>query len=225
VLDPAEARALLDSIDTSKPVVEYEGIARLRQALAQPERRVISGACSIHGHGFSIAYERTDPRSPFKIAAVEKLDPGPGAVATAGNTPARPSAGLPAEAFSSGDFDQIGFTCPWCGSDGGRVFHDRCATNYCGGAKMEDGNGGERFTCPACKVTLQLVIADVIHASVVAADQAWDGGRKLIEQAKRKLLPKWLKARLPRSTAKPYEPFGDMAPNSPFASPLIPSEK
>ena len=167
-----------------------EGIARLRQALAKPERRVIAGACSIHGHGFSIAYERTDPRAQFKIATVEKLEPVSGDKAGGDTAPARHSGGLPAETFSSGDFDQTGFSCPWCGSASGRVFHDRCATNYCGGAKTSDGNGEEHFTCPACKLTFGLVIADEIHASTVA-DQVRDGGRKLIEQAKRKLLPKW----------------------------------
>jgi hypothetical protein len=164
-----------------------EGIARLRQAMGKPERRVISGVCSIHGHGFSIVYERTDPRSRFTISAVEKLTPD-GAKAGTGPAAKRRQ---PAEAFNSRDFDNAGYACPWCGSTARRVYHPACSTNYCGGARTTDNPVTERFTCPRCKETFELVPAEVIHGQAPGAEQAGSGDRRLIEQAKRILLPKW----------------------------------
>jgi hypothetical protein len=166
-----------------------EGIARLRQVMGKPERRVISGACSIHGNGFSIVYERTDPRSRFKLSAVEKLTADDPADESAG--PVAKARAQPAEAFNSQDFDNAGFACPWCGSPAGRVYHHNCSTTYCGGARTADSDGAERFTCPSCKERFELVTAEVIHGNSAGAERAGPGDNKLIEQAKRMLFPKW----------------------------------
>jgi hypothetical protein len=168
-----------------------EGIARLRQVMGKPERRVIAGACSLHGNGFSVVYERTDPRSRFTISAVEKSTADDAAAQSAG--PVARARAQPAEAFNSEDFNNAGFACPWCGNTAGRVYHHACSTTWCGGARSTDSDGAKRFTCPRCKETFGLVTAEAIHGNSAGADRDGPGDNKLIEQAKRTFFPKWLK--------------------------------
>ncbi len=170
-----------------------EGIARLRQAMGKPERRVIFCACSVRGDRFSVVNERTDPRRRFTISAVEKLAPDSAGATGSGVSAKVPDRRPEPEAFNAEDFDYAGFVCPWCGDSSGQTFHDRCGVNYCGGARTRDSSGVERFHCPACNESFKLVTADLIHGSSTAIESAKAAANRLIEEAKRKLLPKWRK--------------------------------
>lgn len=172
-----------------------DGIARLRAATGKPERRVIFRVCSITGKGFSIAYERIDPRQTFKFVAIEKASPTDGA-ATSSPTVGQKLGRMPAAdpgVFSANEFDNSSLACPWCGSAKGQVYHNRCGTNYCGGARTGIPSGSERFACPACRESFDLVNTDEVHGTTAAPRHEAGQGGSLIEQAKRALLPRWPK--------------------------------
>ena len=165
-----------------------DGIARLRAATGKPEQRVILMACSTTGNRFTITYERTDARQTFRLVRVEKTPLASGIAAA----PARSGAQTDPNLFSADDFEATSVACPWCGNDDGRVYHDRCATNYCGGARFRGSGGERRFTCQACSFTFDLVTATEIHTTAGTAGGSGPGGR-LLDQAKRDLLPGWRK--------------------------------
>ena len=163
-----------------------ERIARMRSALGKPERRVIPVVCSNDGTGFLIIYERTDPRSRFKIAAIEKSAPD----VNSGQAVVRPAepAQVNAEAFGSDDFDNSGYACPCCRNASGRVYHDRCNTSYCGAQRVRE-QGGEQFTCPTCRETFGLVTATtILGVSAKAAAAAPD--QRLLGRVRTLLLPR-----------------------------------
>jgi hypothetical protein len=179
--------ALPTTAAASRPSL-LEGIARLRAATGKPEGRVVFRTCSIERKGFTVTYERTDPRERFKIALIEKT----GAVAGEGVAQAAGAPGAAAEsaAFKVEEFDHTGMRCPWCGDRQGMVYHDTCDTNFCGGAQTVRADGTPQFRCPICQVQFGLQAADTLHGRSVAAGAGPVRTDNRLTAEARTLLPK-----------------------------------
>jgi hypothetical protein len=165
-----------------------EGIARLRAATGKPEQRVVFRMCSRENKSFTVTYERTDPRERFKIALIEKTDPGAGgrvAIADAALGAAGKSA-----LFNVEEFDHKGMSCPWCGDRSGMIYHDTCDTNFCGGAQTVRADGTPQFRCPICQVQFGLRAADTLHGKSVAAGSGPLRTDNRLTSEARTLLPK-----------------------------------
>src|SRR4051812_31031262 len=108
------------------PLTREEALARLRTASGRPERRTFYCMCSVMAKGYSVTFERTDPREKFKVAKVERLDEFAPAASS------KPSGSGAAQAFNVEEFEADWKACPWCGTRG--TIHGHECAILCGGA-------------------------------------------------------------------------------------------
>ncbi len=131
-------------------------VEQLRKVTGKAETRRMHCVCANTSGGFTVQFERTNPKEHFRIARIEKDQ--------ARASGASGVAASQEQVLDGDDFDTRSFQCAYCGTLD-FVHCEWCGANVCMGRTRRLPDGSENYRCrDGCAATGELVPYDKVHA-------------------------------------------------------------